>query len=492
MQVEQLETKEDGFEGWLWKQGERAWMWFCLYGLIMLVQVNGMWWKPGGDQVKYLSMARELAQHGKLLALGQRQLYHAPGYSILISPAFLLPENMWFFGIQLMQWGMLMIVVWASYRWVRWYLPRSVALLIAGIVGINANVWMYVHTPLSEIAFTMFLMLSVLALEQTRRSKDGWKIAGWVCLSAALVGYASLIRQVGVLVAGGYGLVLLRDAIKEKMGWARAIVSTGIVGIVGSAVAVGFVIYDKKMMALSGEEHTYINQVLGNKGVLWQLIDGLHGRVNAVGQLMMPGLFKTYAKGDEWLNPIFLVYVPLTGVMVWGWWKFARRRSDIFAWMMPFYVGLYIVWPYTQDARFFVPILGMFGLCVWEFVKQWKNIRLSIIAIFIGLHLIAAGGRTVNHWKDSAEMNAKWEGYKALVQRMNSDKTGKIGVYPMEREDHDMLMFLSNEQYVEVKGGSEPGEEVTWLLMYEGRKLPRGFETVEVKDGMVLTKSENR
>src|SRR5271154_3702097 len=59
----------------------------AILAALLAIQISTNW-KPDPDGVNYLCIARNLALHGRLERQGMTHLYYAPGFSILISPAF--------------------------------------------------------------------------------------------------------------------------------------------------------------------------------------------------------------------------------------------------------------------------------------------------------------------------------------------------------------------------------------------------------------------
>jgi hypothetical protein len=99
-----------------------------------------------------------------------------------------------------------------------------------------------------------------------------------------------------------------------------------------------------------------------------QLLEGLRLRISDIGRLLVPGMFKAYGRPGQWLHVSTAVYVPVLAAVGVGWWMLVRRRPDVLAMMFPFYLGLYIVWPFGQATRFMMPMLPVLWGCVGNLV----------------------------------------------------------------------------------------------------------------------------
>ena len=71
---------------------ERPRLWLALLALFLIAQVRP-WWYPQGDGMSFLSMARSLAVEGHMRNMGSAHLWYFPGYSLLMSPLYLLSEK---------------------------------------------------------------------------------------------------------------------------------------------------------------------------------------------------------------------------------------------------------------------------------------------------------------------------------------------------------------------------------------------------------------
>src|SRR5262245_58670319 len=112
----------------------------CVLGALaclLLAQLNP-WWYPTPDACSIYSMARSLAREHTLTNLGQPQLWYAPGYSILISPLFLIEDHP-FIPLALTQAVFAITFMLGVYVWSR-RLGRNPAVFITALSVVNVLV----------------------------------------------------------------------------------------------------------------------------------------------------------------------------------------------------------------------------------------------------------------------------------------------------------------------------------------------------------------
>src|SRR5580693_3242396 len=97
-------------------------LWLGLLVLLLMAQVRP-WWIPQPDSRSYLSMARSLAEQGRMLNLGREHLWYFPGYSLLLSPLYLISGRPdWL--ISAFQWMTVALLMLGVYQWARSVVPQ--------------------------------------------------------------------------------------------------------------------------------------------------------------------------------------------------------------------------------------------------------------------------------------------------------------------------------------------------------------------------------
>src|SRR5262249_19109572 len=115
-----------------------------------------------------------------------------------------------------------------------------------------------------------------------------------------------------------------------------------------------------------------------------QCLEGLHVRIAEVGQLVVPGMFGSYTRAEDWWDPNLLVSLPLFVFLWLGWVNLIRQQPDVFLVTFPLYIALYVYWPFNQAGRYFSPVLSVILLCLWSAPQNAHNLAVAISARSIG------------------------------------------------------------------------------------------------------------
>jgi hypothetical protein len=162
---------------------------------------------------------------------------------------------------------------------------------------------------------------------------------------------------------------MLRSAGQRERSWSSAIVLALAIGL-PAVFTEAAVIFQDRVRAGEIGAISYTDQVrAAEHSLAGQLAEGVRVRVQEFGRLLVPGMYKAVARRGDWLNVNMLVYVPLAVAVMWGWCRLVRQRADIFAGLFPFYLALYIIWPYDQGARFFVPLAPLLAVSLGFLIR---------------------------------------------------------------------------------------------------------------------------
>lgn len=465
--------------------------------IILATAIKPVWWSPGGDALSYVSIAKSLGEDGKLLRLGQTHLYHPPGVSFLYAPAFWFSSRP-FVLMSVLQWLAATIALISCYHWFRRWLSRDRSILLTGVVFFNACSWGYYLRFLSEIWFCG-LLFTVAALSpilsdalSKKKFAKGWGLT--VLLTPLVIGLI-MTRPVGVFIAGGIGISLFVSCLKwrNRSAWIHAFLIAVVLNLVAVTSAYLLVRYDQQQAVLNGS-HTYTNQILqADQTFVQTLVDNVHRRINTVGRLFVPGCFRTYADTGDWLNPILLIYLPLTFMVCWGGVLLIRRHNDPFIMMAPLYVGMFLIWPYSQGTRFFIPILPLMVLAVYQLINDQKWCD-KFLRIFLVLHLSVMTVRYVTQWPEALQVHQQWavlDEIALVMKRLPLNPNEVFGSSGLDSDQVSMLSLVLNTRVISVERFTD--ELPRYLVLApnkEQEKTLQSYTLIQQTHGYSLLKKE--
>lgn len=387
---------------------------------LLLTQVLP-WWGPTPDASCYLSMARSVADGGPMTNLGSPKLHYAPGYAILISPAFLVGDRP-FWLLALFQWAFAILFMLGLYRWaLRWF-PAG-ALWITALVMVNVGFWTLARLTLSEMAFMALLMGNVNALDRLSAATNRRPIVLWTLVAALGVLGLSMIRPVGIFIVAGYGCVALRMTWTRRIAWLRAFATTLVIGLPATAAVLAFIEYENRMAAALGPEAsiTYLEEFRRpDMSLAGQLLEGARLRISEFGRMTVPGMHKAYARAGQWLNVNMFIYIPLFVALVWSWRQIARRECSALFWLLPFYFALYLGYPSEQGTRYMIPLLPIVTACVWQLTCVAPRERqVRILGCLVALHLCVTLGTSLTDTVKLYGQQPLWADVDSLMERID-------------------------------------------------------------------------
>jgi hypothetical protein len=461
------------FEDWLTACNRHPEPWLAVFAALLAMQISP-WWYSTPDTVVYLSAARSIAVHHTFATLGNAQIVFPPGYPLLVSPAFLLGDRP-FLMLSIIQWCMAVVLILGVYRWMRRVCPGG-ALLLTGLVLVNVSVWIHYRRTLSELAFMTVLIWAAQGLDAVREPKSLRSALVRALPASACVLLLSMIREVGLAVCVGFGAAVLIDTWRGRMRWPTALLLMSIVVAPASIAVAGFVRYDAAMkVASSAPLGTHLDGLMNPTATLvWRLTEGLRLRISEVGRLLIPGMFNAYGRPGNWLDLNVIVYVPVFVLVAVGWWRFVRRRTDVFALTLPCYVLAYILWPFEAGTRYMLPMLPVLLGSVWCLIEPLRQWRLTLLAILLVGHL----GVAMGHWiiKDiprARTCHAQWGSVEQLVSGLGGDSRVTLSAH-LPPCVHFMLE-LSLDRLLQVSQRGDGDRDAQWMVTPEAEPDVAGF-----------------
>ena len=421
------------------------------------------WWLPVPDGCGYLSIARSIAHGGPVTNLGSAKLHFAPGYPLLASLAYLVDDHP-FLWLSILQWLLAVVFMLGVYRWSRRAVPGA-ELWITALTMVNASLWMHVRLTISETAFMAALVWTIDALDHLAAAQSRRAVWRWAAAAAVMTIVVTMTRQVGILVAAGYGLAMLVSAVRRRTSWPRAIGTTLAVGLPATLAVLAVMVYETRMAHAAGLSHRTYLDYFHETGVSWaaQVLEGLRLRISEAGRLLIPGMYKTYAESGVWLDLNVAVYALLFAGLSWSWWRIVRRASNVFALTMPFYLGLYIVYPFDQGTRYLLPALPVLVLCLWyllERIPQPHRGRTCVVLVL--LHLGVAVGSSVRATRPLEAVNRQWPAIETLVAMIDDDaRTVQVWNAPPFAGE---MVQLAGDRRVEYQDQTAIDPAAGWLI----------------------------
>ena len=459
--------------------------WLIGLAVLLALQISPRW-LPTNDACSYLSMGRSLIQGRGMLNLGSAHWWYPPGYSLLISPVFLLGDRP-FLALAVFQWLAVVAMMLGVYVWARRVVPEA-ALWIAAISVVNAGLWLNYRRTLSEVAFMAVLIWLVNVLHFAVESRKLRTLWGGVAVGMGLMMLLCLLRQIGVTMAGGVCACLFWMAISGRITWRRAIVVGGLISAVALLTTALVILREQRVAKASGES-THISIFTDSSSTFPEsYLRGVNLVISDTGRVVIPGMFKSFGTPGKWLNINMAVYVPLSLLLVWGWWNWIRREPDMFAWAVPFYMLMLVAFACHSGARYIVPMIPALLVCLWYALKPLGMRRLGILGLMLMAHCVAA----MAYWLAidmplAGRLHAQWPAVDAMAAQIQSDP-GPVALVdsPMPFVGNMLALALDRPVYLRVED-MPAGMKLRWLAMPRDVPAPPGFtRRIETGDFQLL------
>ena len=155
-------------------------------------------------------------------------------------------------------------------------------------------------------------------------------------------------------------------------------------------------------------------------------------------------------------------------------WRAFLRRRDVLLATLPFYVALYVVWPFDQGTRYLAPMLPVFVVSLWELLgtgwsRRWRR---PIVAFLLVAHL---GVAVAGLWRDArlARFDDEWPRVEAIAEVLPPGQRDRVATAGLGLERTLMLQLALDRPVHQLRPGDDPGDAL-WLLTPAGAR-PAGF-----------------
>ena len=476
-------SRPPSLERWIRRFATRHWFCIGIFATVLFALQIRSWWSPTPDVTGYFSIARSVWAGGGLSNLGNRVLHYAPGYPLLISPAFLFGDQA-FLIIALLRFVIVLVTAAAIFFWMRRLIPRPAALLLTLIVIFNVSFWRYYRVALSDLPMMMFLMLGALAARKTLTAPSTRSSLLWALCTAVLLLAGTLTRQTALTLATGFAIAAF-FARRERRERFKFVLLTAAI-LLPALIAAAYVAHHDQSAIRTQKAVTYIDQLQSLKEHFFtQVSTDLHLRISDIGRLLIPGMWNAHGRAGNWLDFNLIIYLPLAVLVALGWFRLARRTNDPLLWSAPFYVLFYILWPFDQDTRFFTPILPILAISLWPLLRCMAQWRFTLLAFLCAAHLgVSITLGIVETRRDGREFRQSWPALKEIALTEAGGKAPPAGQQFAERglspNASLWLQYLIDRPivHVPVTGAEIPGD-VQWLAQPASAPVPPGFSAVQ-------------
>jgi hypothetical protein len=360
-------------------------------------------WTIDPDASQYLSLGRALAAGDGYALDGVPHTKYPPGFPALLGGLVALggPDAYALFHAALVV--ALLASVWLSYALVkRLGYPPPVAVAVAAAVGLSQTLFdlsvVYLRTEV------LFLALSLAALLATWRALEASARWPTLLLAAALVLASISVRMAGVTLLALPGLMVLQrgvDARRRLRALALVLIGLGALLAWQSRTASvlerfpGAADYSAEFNAAEPRDLAKIvridmpdltgpalaRRVVGNLDVMARAMAVLLTNVDRAGARLPVGA-------------LFLALV-LAGLHRMWWRPIATGERRAAAGYVVAALALYLVWPFNQQERFYVPLLPLLLLAAGEGLALGLEWARKVMRRPAGGMALIAGGAAV-------------------------------------------------------------------------------------------------
>jgi hypothetical protein len=446
---------------------------------------------PTCDTACYLSIARSMANGPMPANHGSPHLVFGIGYPLVVSPLFLVSDEP-FLGISILHFGLACGYLYGVLVWARRYIGPS-AWIIAVLAVANVVVLSLVRRPLSETLF-MAVLIWLVNLLQPLASEEARPTLLRLSAAALLLALLAVTRQVGIVFGAGLAIVMAVSAWRGRVSWGRAAAVTAAVCLPAAAALASLIAYDQGT-ARQSQVHSHWD--IFRDPALWTaqtsfvgpIVEGLRLRISEVGRLMVPGMFNSYGPPGDWLNVNLALYIPLFGVFLFGWWRLVRRRLDIAAVGLPFYLAIYIYWPFDQSCRFLAPMLPVIALAFWLALERLGERRTALFQWLVALHVLVALGYWLGRDLPQAwRLHRQWDTVRQLAGSIDANQPGYVS---SRLEETRMLFHFVLDRSIDAwTPDNPPSSNTQWLVVVTNAPLPAGFSPQVTRGSLRLCRRD--
>ena len=462
----------------------RRWLALTLIAILLIVQITPKL-RMSPDGVSYLSVARSLFSHGELKRLGSPHVRYAPGYPVLISPAFLFGRRP-FVAAQFIQWFYAVLLILGTYTWFARYAGRS-AIWVTALALLNAGFWDLFRQISSELAFMPCLMWGSVLLAAAAHARTARRATAMMAGAIALLATACAIRQAGALLVIGFTLTMTILALRRQIAWGRAIACTAALAICIACVSWSLIAFDHQRAREAGPAEIKYTDAFRkpDRSVAAQIAEGVRRQTAEVGRLLLPGMWKAHAEEWNWKDINTWIFLITCVPVAIGWWKLCKSTADPLALTMPFYIALYVVYPFDSGTRFTVPMLPVLAASLWFLLSPLGARRGIFFLVLVVLHTFVAIGFWLD---DAAHVRRRWQQWTAIehVAAAIPPEAKIIAVRGPVNDDWMFLMYLTDRTVAPASMNLPVTKDVDWIVTSKAEPDWPGFHAVGQVDDYKL------
>jgi hypothetical protein len=455
--------------------GQRAWPWFAAIAVLLACQIR-WWWDPGPDASEYLSMARHFS-HGEVLRFGTVHLGHPPGYPLLIAPFFWVQDRP-FLLISLFHWALGLGAAVGIFSWLRRLgIPASGPL--TALVMANAS-FLEVHRHvLSETAFMVELIGTTHVFYRVINSRTLARTAGWIALAVVLLVFTCYTRHLGVFLAAGFVVTLFLRAWRGKDSRRRAMAISVATGLPVVLALLALLAWDQgRLMQMDHTSRPSIESLVDDDYPLWQQVaEGIRRESSECGRLLLPGMYKAYAKAGDWLNINTFIYGVVTVLLAMGWWRLVRHYEDPLLLMCPIYMAFVAFIPWDAGTRYLVPILPVLWASAWPILERRRR-PWTILCVLLVAHTAVSLG----YWGwelRNVRLHRDWSTLAEVTAPLDSEKD-RAELYRVSLPLELMFRVQTDRYLVNYQQPEEIAVATRWLITADREPAPPGFREERV------------
>jgi hypothetical protein len=389
-------------------------------------------------------------------------------------------------AVQIIQWLYTLLLIFGIYAWFARYAGRA-AIWIAALTLYDAGFWDLFRQVSSELAFMPCLMWAAVLLAAAAQSRNKRRTAAMMTGAIVLTAAACAIRQAGALLVVGFVIAVIIRAMRGQMTWARTAICSAPLGICIAAVSWGLIAFDHHgARAASPAEIGYTNAFRTQGDSLTaQIAEGVRRQTAEIARLLVPGLWKAHARAGDWGNINTWVFIIVCMPVAMGWWKLCRATADPLALTLPFYIALYVVYPFDSGTRFTVPMLPVLAASIWFVISPLGSNRTLFFWLLVVMHMSVS----VGYWvQDAAHVRRRWNQWPTMehVAKAIPPAAKVIALHGSVDDDWIFLMYLSDRPVAPELTHEPVATDADWIVASHMESDWPGFHAVKQVDDFKL------